>query len=230
MDWHHDRRKKKIVWENCPPSCETWADVELKQSMTKLFYSPLSTWAPGGSLWCVCCVPVCLLSSACTPHSPGGDERREGRIEETLSRATPPRFVPACSVTSALWHVAVLNRRAIIWCQVVQRPQTSVMALPCSTVSVSLGSMQPSADTLPCFHGFIYSLPQLSAASSWDKITCIERTSLIHPVKSGQRTSARYWNFTSVAGGVKFQVWYLKHPSCQALISIVFNSVLALHH
>lgn len=165
--------------------------------MTKLFYSPLSTWAPGGSRWCVCCVPVCLLSSACTPQSPGGDERREGRIEETLSRATPPRFVPACSVTSALWHVAVLNRRAIIWCQVVQRPQTSVMALPCSTVSVSLGSMQPSADTLPCFHSFIYSLPQLSAASSWDRITCIERTSLIHPVKSGQQTSARYWNFTS---------------------------------
>lgn len=116
--------------------------------------------SPRGWLWCVCCMPVWLLNSACTPEGLGRDERWEGRAEETLRWAIPPRSVPACSVTSALWHVAVLNRRAIIWCQVVHRPQTSVMALPCCTpVSESRSSIQLFTNTLPCFHNFSRQLP-----------------------------------------------------------------------
>lgn len=60
---------------------------------------------------------------SCVPPQQSG-ERRQSSV------APPPRAVSARHVTSALWHVAVLNHRAIIWCQVVQRPQASVMVLP----------------------------------------------------------------------------------------------------
>lgn len=118
--------------------------------MTILFYSPLSTWAPEALCDVMCVLRACVPAQQCV-HSrePGRrwETRGENRGDSGLSR--PPGFIPACSVTSALWLVAVLNRRAIIWCQVVQRPQTSVMALPCCTVSVSLGSMQLFTATLP---------------------------------------------------------------------------------
>ncbi len=94
-DWQTDGGKDRNKTVKNPSGCETWANGELKQSMTILFYSPLSTWAPGALCdvcvcVCACCVPVCLLSSACTPESLGGDERREGKIEETLRWAVPP--------------------------------------------------------------------------------------------------------------------------------------------
>lgn len=62
-------------------------------------------------------------------------ETRQERIEDSASR-----FAPRCSLTSALWHVAVLNCAAIIWCQVAQRPQTSVILLLCCIVCVRISS------------------------------------------------------------------------------------------
>lgn len=152
-DWQtdggKDRKKKKGCVKN-PSGCETWANVELKQSMTILFYSPLSTWAPEALCDVMCVLRACVPAQQCV-HSrePGRRWETRGGERRRLWAEPSPRFIPACSVTSALWLVAVLNRRAIIWCQVVQRPQTSVMALPRCTVSVSLGSMQPFTATLP---------------------------------------------------------------------------------
>lgn len=62
---------------------------------------------------------VSVLPS-CVP----AQQRREGS-----ARSPPLPPVAAHHVTSALWHVAVLNHRAIIWCQVAQRAPTSVTAL-----------------------------------------------------------------------------------------------------
>lgn len=80
-------------------------------------------------------------------------ERRETRGESSVA---------ARHVTPALWRVAVLNHRAIIWCQVAQTPQTSVTALPRSTIRYlrAPGSTQLLADTFPWFHSFV--LLQLS--------------------------------------------------------------------
>lgn len=105
-------------------SCETWASVDLKQ-VTTLFYSPLGTWA-SEALCDVCVACLCPCSAVHALHRELGrrwETRQENRGDSWLS------FISACSATSILWHVAVLNHRAIIWCQVVQRPQTSVMAL-----------------------------------------------------------------------------------------------------
>lgn len=113
--------------------------------MTVLFYSPLSTWAPEALCdMCVCVCAACLcVCSAVHALQRGWEEMRDETGECRRHRAElSPRFIPACSVTCALWYVAVLNHRAIIWCQAVQRPQTSVMVLLRCTVSVSLSSMQ----------------------------------------------------------------------------------------
>lgn len=80
-DWQMDGgkdRKKKIVWKN-PSGCETWANVELKQSMTKLFYSPLSTWAP--EALCDVCVACLCACSAVHALQRAWEEMRDERGE-----------------------------------------------------------------------------------------------------------------------------------------------------
>lgn len=80
-DWQMDGgkdRKKKIVWKS-PSGCETWANVELKQSMTKLFYSPLSTWAP--EALCDVCVACLCACSAVHALQRAWEEMRDERGE-----------------------------------------------------------------------------------------------------------------------------------------------------
>lgn len=89
------------------------------------------------------CVPCSAVHALRRAWEEMRDERRPPFTPLSLSLSLC--IVPACSVTSALWHVAVLKRRAIIWCQVVRGPQTSVTPLPWlhCTVSGRLGSCWP---------------------------------------------------------------------------------------
>lgn len=88
-DWQtdggKDRKKKDCVKK--PSGCETWANVELKQSMTILFYSPLSTWAP--EALCDVCVACLCACSAVRVLQRGREEMRDERIEGTLGWAVP---------------------------------------------------------------------------------------------------------------------------------------------
>lgn len=116
-DWYIDR--KKLF------GCEKRADVDQKQNMITLIYSPT-------------CVYVFSHSAKCFTAQ---EEMRNKTGKERRLRPEPAsRFAPRCSLTSALWHVAVLNCGAIIWCQVAQRPQTSVILLLCCIVCVRISS------------------------------------------------------------------------------------------
>lgn len=195
-DWQTDggKDRKKNDCVNNPSGCETWADVELKQSMTILFYSPLSTWAP--EALCDVCVACLCACSAVRALRRAGEEMRDERGEQRRLWAEPsPRFIPACSVTPALWHVAALNRRAIIWCQVVQRPQTSVTALPpLRCICEPRQHAAVHCRFTSSFHNFIHSLfQQLSATSSCDKFASIVFASFMLTVRAGDWVAVFFW-------------------------------------
>lgn len=139
---------------------------------------------------CVCIACLCACSAVHALQRGWGEMRDETGEYRRLQAELSPLFIPACSVTSALWHVAVLNHRAIIWCQVVQRPQTSVMELPCCTVSVSLSSMQlftatlPQVSTASFSHSFSSCQPHLYVTNCF-VFACIMFTSFTITVRAG---------------------------------------------
>lgn len=170
------KEKKKKLCEN-PSGCETWANAELKQSMTKLFYSPLSTWAP--QALCDVCI-ACLLSSACAAESLGGDERWEGRIEETLSWAITP---PCPCMQYDCCFMA---------CGCIKPQSNNLVSSGAETTDISHGApvlhcaREPRQHAAVRWHFTLFPSPfQLSATSSCDKFACIVWASSVLTVGAG---------------------------------------------